>query len=76
MSKRENTMYKLEKSSIDNMNDITQIRYEMDENIVHVLYFRTKRDYDLSEFINVNVSGPNRQVLKSQKTSFRRNWTF
>lgn len=76
MSKRENTMYKLEKNTMDNMNDIRQIRYETEGNIIHVLYFITKRNYDPSEFIEVNVSGPNRQILKSTKTSFRRNWTL
>ena len=76
MSKRETTMYKMERETLDNMDDIKNIEHIFDGNMIHVTSFETKRKYDSLEFQNVPVSGPNPKILKTQRNWFRKNWNM
>tara|TARA_B110000008_G_C16952486_1_gene556851 strand:+ start:1020 stop:1787 length:768 start_codon:yes stop_codon:yes gene_type:complete len=76
MSKRETTMFKMEKETMDNMNDVKNINYVFDGNMIHIKFFKTKRNYENIEFANIPVSGPNKKQLKTQRNWFRKNWNM
>ena len=69
MSKREREFYYSEKESIENFQDIDNLAYKIENNMIQIYSFTTRYDYEEEEFKDVDT-----RIFIPKKKVFRRSW--